>query len=382
MRKGVKITLGILTILLVMGVIYLSPVFFWIYHLKSEIDKTEKLISQPETCRSAAIALARVCQSDPNFFTDDEWGCPAWMPRVILALDPSYMQITPTTARVEFGGGFHHFGYSLRLDESLLTISTNKWVLSLYREESPDITLCSVELPKSEHVESAAMIDNAVAEYKRRTMSKKVNREVISSRLLFLLKHHQDQKAIDSIYEFAGLSSANYVDQILAFILDYPLNPDAAGRLLAWADTRNDFTSWIYVAYAYAAVNDWDSAEKYVLRALQKPIDDPEWTVYNARAKCLPLCVKLCRAGQFSTCEKLCNGLLKYSGAGTAYEKQLKYLSDAAKKGIRPPDKPEDESLGLQQGCDPLEKIDMEKLKAIKSRFAGVKTLETKPSDK
>jgi tetratricopeptide (TPR) repeat protein len=221
-------------------------------------------------------------------------------------------------------------------------------------------------MPKTEHVELAQFVDQAMAEYRRRAADDPDDAET-RSRINFLLKHGQDRRAIESIHEFAAQYPHDWLDDVLAFVVDAPADPAASQRLDAWAGLENDFTSWLYAAYAHAEIGDWDGAERCVSKALESNVEDPRWGRYNARAKGLPLCLRLCRAGRFSACEKLCKALLKYSGTGSTFGPELKYIQDLAQRRVKPSTRPSEEPPGLLKGCDPFENLDLARLKAASS---------------
>src|SRR5688572_30175532 len=57
--------------------------------------------------------LCQTCRAHPDWFDDAPPLAPAWTPDVLLKHKPTWVTVEPDGARVEFGGGFHHFGYTL-----------------------------------------------------------------------------------------------------------------------------------------------------------------------------------------------------------------------------------------------------------------------------
>ena len=108
MKRGVWIGIGIVVI--VLGLIFAAPSCF-VLSIIRQIAGAEAAVTDPAAYSAAATSLARLCQSDPFLFCDEPPLAPAWTPPEILKLHPTWVEISPDEARIEFGGGFHHFGY-------------------------------------------------------------------------------------------------------------------------------------------------------------------------------------------------------------------------------------------------------------------------------
>jgi hypothetical protein len=86
--------------------------------IQAQIAAAESKVTALAAYEPAAKSLALLCQSDPFFFRDEPPLAPAWTPPEVLKLGPTWVTITPDGAHVEFGGGFHHFGYELKRDNA------------------------------------------------------------------------------------------------------------------------------------------------------------------------------------------------------------------------------------------------------------------------
>jgi hypothetical protein len=333
----------------------------WAMSQGSGIAEREAQVTEPTACQPAAVALARLCQSDQAFFRDEEGVLPAWAPAEVLRLNPASVEIAPEGATVEFGGGFHHFGYRLKRDAQSASDEENAWTLYFYCEADGESPLHKFALAKSERVELKEFIDGTMREFERRSADGANDRDV-RERVRFLLKHCQTQRARDSIHQYAARDPHDWLDQTLAFLIDQPGDPSAGARLEAWAAGQADFTGWLFAAYAHDAAGDGDSAERCVTRALEHKPNDPPGSGSNARHRGAPMCVALYRAGRYRTCMSLCDALLSYPGSGDYREAELLKTYNLAQQATsQPPDK--EAAPTLDEPFDPFEGIDLDALK-------------------
>ena len=149
-----RVIIVILWGLLAAALIVVGSIAVMVISTHRGIASAEARISAPKACQPAAIALAKLCQSDARFHSHGSFSPPPWTPREITALSPSWLEIAKDEARVEFGGGLHHFGYELKLDTSKSTETENAWVLSFYSETADARLLYAFTLAKNAHIES------------------------------------------------------------------------------------------------------------------------------------------------------------------------------------------------------------------------------------
>lgn len=90
-------------------------------------------MSDPSVYRSAALALAHACNRAVDELTYWRGDAAPWLPPEVLKLSPNYVAIRKSGARVEFGGGFLHFGYLL-FREPYGTGPGDDWSLFIYQE--------------------------------------------------------------------------------------------------------------------------------------------------------------------------------------------------------------------------------------------------------
>jgi hypothetical protein len=152
--------LGILVFLVgvVVGGVIISPVgqiYLGVRKAKREIAKKIVQLSEPANYEPSGVALARLCQSEKSFYRGSTFE-PVWAPAEIRAMKPSWILMDPDWAHVEFGGGFHHFGYRLDRDKEASDVAgslNSHWTMTLHNDMGRDKVLYKFTLAKSERLE-------------------------------------------------------------------------------------------------------------------------------------------------------------------------------------------------------------------------------------
>src|SRR5687768_12083223 len=107
----------ILLLVSLLGVIFFtSPgrMFLGVFVGMKHIRVMESRLRKPEIYQPVALRLATYCQSDRTLFP--QYLSHAWLPAELAQVGHGRTTISTNHARVEMGGGFHHFGYRLELD--------------------------------------------------------------------------------------------------------------------------------------------------------------------------------------------------------------------------------------------------------------------------
>ena len=143
--KKWKITVN-LTWGLFLCFVFLNPVSLSVIRFGIQVNLAESLICRPKMYLPAGETLALYCQSFPvlqSHFKSANYGDYVMLDRTWLPEEFHDYKGSPRitifinngqSASVEFGGGFHHFGYSLALDSEASSPATNVWHLSMYSE--------------------------------------------------------------------------------------------------------------------------------------------------------------------------------------------------------------------------------------------------------
>jgi tetratricopeptide (TPR) repeat protein len=343
-----------------------------INQIRNQIVSAEGKVTNKPAYQPAARALALLCQSDPFFFLDEPPLTPAWTPPEILKLGPTWVHIDKDGASVEFGGGFHHFGYQLKRKPQRDTATQNCWVLDFYSEDNPTKRLTTFSVNKTDHIERTEFINRALAEFERRAALLQANSKTVPERIVFLLKFDEAQKARDSIHHCATASANDWMDQMLAYIVDHRVNPAGAAKQLdAWAAKMNDFSAWLYAAYTYGITDNAGDLDRCAQSALKFHVNDPDWCDGNARYRGVSVCIQLLRAKRYNTCAALCDTLMDYTDAGKYHLPELTKIHDLAKanKGSENPP-------ALENGTffDPFHGIDLSRLTIANSTTQAAAT--------
>jgi hypothetical protein len=363
-------------VVFVLGAVLLTPVCF-VLLIMWQTNQSEAAVTDLVVCEAAAKPLARLCQSDPFLFRDEPVFAPAWTPPEVLKLHPTWVEIQPTGARVEFGGGFHHFGYALSRDTAADTPTRNGWKLEFYSEDASNRLLKAFTLDKSDHLEIREFIDQAMAEFRRRSLAGG-GEQAVQERLALLLKFDEVEQARKSIHEFAAASALDWPDQLLALVIDDKVDPIASKRLDAWAGDKGDSSAWLLAAYVYGLAGDDEALERSVKSALTKPLDEPEWLSYNARYRGAVVCLQLFKSHRYATCAALCDTLL--AGRPDSYlAVELNALRDTARRANPTNPPPPAPTIAEGELFDPFKGIDLRRLIITPGKAAESQPLPADP---
>lgn len=238
-------------------------------------------------------------------------------------MNPTWVNIAPDGASVEFGGGFHHFGYLLEPADSPTGSNPNTtWILSFYSETSQTRELGRFSLTPDNVLMKEQFVEQTMLELDRRIAAGNGCRitsddDASIQRCKFAIKHNQVGRLQDAIRETARRNDVAWRDVLLVFVIDFPADSTGATeRLRQWAASKADFSAWLMAAYAFNIVGELDAAEAAVLQACKFPADDPPWAGWNVRARGYSMCRQLYAAGKTKTCATLCDSVLAYQGSG------------------------------------------------------------------
>ncbi|MBE9129010.1 MULTISPECIES: hypothetical protein [unclassified Coleofasciculus] len=155
----VKISLILFGLLVIGTVAYIAPiatVFLWADAMHREISRNEEYMQQPEVYESVGRTLVLYSQSDPKLFPEGEIDS-AWLPAELHHIGGAFYEFDSSGSRIEMGGGFYHYGYSLVLDKQTSTSNPNVWNFSFYSEGSSTKLLETFSLPASETISAEVL---------------------------------------------------------------------------------------------------------------------------------------------------------------------------------------------------------------------------------
>lgn len=313
--------------------------------LFAPVARQEAALKSPAMAKASGRELARLCQTckaHPDWFADEPPLAPAWTPSVILAKDPRWVSIEPEAARVEFGGGFHHFGYQLATGPNTASAGGQAaWVLSFYSEDAAEVVLDRFTLAADDVLTEQQFVDRALGELDRRIATNEDARLMgdpdsyaTVQRCKFALKHHSADRLRAAIRKSAAHNVGDWRDVLLAYLIDRPADASGAmDRLRQWATARNEFSGWLMAAYAFDEAGDAAAERDAVTRACRFPADDAGWVCGNARYRGLALCRRLYARGLLTECATLCDMLLAYTGSQNYLASEIGAIRAACRDG-------------------------------------------------
>lgn len=351
-KTVILIVVAMLAVAFLVPAVRVSCIFWWVIMSERVIDQKISDLSQPAVYEPAGKELARLCQSDPALFVDTEVFQPAWTPAVILPHDPTWVDIQPDRASVEFGGGFHHFGYELTRSAGD-TPTTNRWTLSLDNETGGATPLYTFDLDKTEQVTKQQFIDDAMAEFDRRADAYGMHESIVD-RVKFLLRVDLADHAREVIGASREKSDRHMIEYMLAYVIAEPGDRDAADNLEGWAVREASYMSWLHVAYTYHATGEIDAMERSVERALDaittQDASEPNDGIRSYLG--LPMAYHLHDAGRRDTCLRLCDAMLQSDGEDDYLRAGVLSIRDGQPGSFDP-----------SRLFDPFEGIDLKKLR-------------------
>jgi len=334
------------------ALVFFSPLrmFVAIPIAMHQIHKLEDRMQQQEICQIAATNLSLYCQSLELLQITNEIGASRLPPPIPQLGSPSAI-FSSNYAAVIFGGGFYHYGYWLNLDSAKSGGGNNVWQLSLRREESPDVLLCTCTLPETARYPVTQFLSNSLAEYDSRIKASPDDLELYKGKLNLLLQFNRSQVR-PACTNFINLVPDHWWPRLTLALLDAGAGhfDDASTNLVKFVESQPSYSSFIYLAYFYQTTDKPDAAAKAVEKAVSYPIVDLKDDQNNTECRGYSAGVYLFQAGKYSTVVKLCDALLPVTINGNyakAALSDLKSAANTALTGGSPAFKPSGEVLGF-----------------------------------
>jgi hypothetical protein len=162
---------GLTVLLCAIVVVCVSLLRSW-YHnsVFGRIDRSRQALIQPENYKPAAVALARLVQTDPVLLKADGGGIlPDWTPPELGRLGPLEITIQSDGGYMTTTGGLAEFtGYKVELDKSKSTATTSEWTLILAGIQVSDNEVYHFSLQKTDCYTEDELVRSALAELDRR----------------------------------------------------------------------------------------------------------------------------------------------------------------------------------------------------------------------
>jgi hypothetical protein len=341
----------------------LSPLrgFLWIPFGMLRISQRERSLQQSRIYLPASTNLALYCQSVSALnLTNHISG--AFLPQPLPSFEHAWGRFETNRAHIEFGGGFHHYGYNLTLDAWASTAQSNLWNLSFCRDGSPDRTLMRFALPSTALLSRGTYLSSALSDYASRIKSNPKDLSSHKGRIGVLLQLDRT-KVQEACQEAIRAMPGEWWPRLtLALWHSGQGKPrDAAKELVGYVERKPSYSRYIILAWYYQALEKPDEAAVAMEKAIQFPIIDLSGDQLNTEARGYSAAVYAYRSGKYQTVTKLCDALLLVRANGDYAKPALRSLraaAQAAQAGQPERFQPDENILGF----DPYAGLDLNKL--------------------
>jgi tetratricopeptide (TPR) repeat protein len=245
-----------------------------------EIDAAEREMQQPAFYQPVVRDLALFCQTYGSAFQDAKITEveKAWLPDSAQKLSCWYCAIGSDYLSLEFGGGFHHFGYNIILDKRASNPTERIWRLSFYSEDKNNdepIELTTIGLSSS--AMCSDFLRTALAHYRQETSKSPKDLSIYQHQLLFCMKFAQYDEAVQSLERAEQNLPEDWWPQFALDVVGNRLgNRLEQNRFERWVHDHPTYLSYACLVWLYKLENDPSEAAKAGKMMLQfVPRDDP-----------------------------------------------------------------------------------------------------------
>ena len=262
----------------------IAPVItaFVAMHLSfEEIEREEQEMRLPGSYQPVAKDLALFCQTYGSPFHDAKITEveKAWLPDSAQKLKCRSCYIGPDYLSLEYGGGFHHFGYNVELDKGASNPTERVWRFSFYSEDKNNdnpIELTTIRTPAT--ATCGDFIRTALGHYGQEVSEFPNVLSIYQRQLLFCMKFARYNDAIQCL-ETARQNLPG--DWWPRFALDLVENKSGnqQNRFERWVGDHASYLSYACLVWLYKLENKPSDAARAGQMMLQfEPKDDPLFT--------------------------------------------------------------------------------------------------------
>lgn len=350
----------------VLAALALNPIgcfFIGVVLSVGQIRKAESAMRDPKVFEQVAERLALYCQSDQSLFP--QYLNYAWLPEDLNAVRHGWASVSTNYAHVEMGGGFHHFGYRLKLDIDASSPKTNVWQLHMYSEGSSDRHLKTLHVGAERHFLPDEMLTMVIDGFDAQILRKPHDERAHQGKIQTYLRFDQVDQARDACRSMLKAMPDNWWPVLVNALILAEENSfnQAEEFMLQWVGNRKNFFRYMDLAYFYQLLGNAGKAAEAMRQSTQYTGNVPWGHGGNAEHRGWTAAMFAYEAGEYATVVQLCDHLLKVKINGDYAKPRLREMRMAAIKaeqapGEAPPLKWAD---GLRP-FDPFEDIDIEKL--------------------
>ena len=363
---GCVIAVGILATLGILSVVALKPIagavlsaFLGMGHIR----ESESAMRDPKVYTPVAETLALYCQSAPSLFP--EYMNDAWLPEELNAIGHGRASVSTNYAHVEMGGGFHHFGYHLALDQDASTTGTNVWQLYMYSEGSEDQRLRTFPVDSTRRFLPDQLLSRVVAGLDKQILRKPDDASAHQSKIQTYLRFDRVDQAREACRSMLqSMPDAWWPVLVNALILTEEESRDQAEETLSvWVQKDENFFRYMDLAYFFQLTGKPDKAADAMRQSTGYTGNTPWGHGGNAEHRGYTAAMFAYQSGEYDAVVQLCDHLLKITVNGDYAKAGLRELREAAvtakKKPAHAPSLTWAEGIGP---FDPFEDVDIEKL--------------------
>lgn len=360
MKKAVTVIAVTLAIAAIAGVILLSPVGQIILGI-AQLNWMESRMRQRSVYDPVAQRLALYCQSDhkafPNHLTS------AWFPNELNEIGHGWGEVDTTSAHIEMGGGFHHFGYSLSLDASESSETVNVWNLRFYSEGSGESLLTAVSLPKSKRLTPDEIVTMVALGYDAQIAATPDNPRAHQEKIQMYLRFDRIEAARKACRSMLEKMPDDWWAVLTNALLDDSLDQktQAEQLIVDWVNKDSNYFRYLDLAYFYELTGQPGKASESIKKAIGFDANTEWGHGGNSEYRGYTAAMYAYQSGNYATCEGLCEKLLRVTINGNYAKRGLNDLlqsSQRAQRGEAPIVKWDEAILPF----DAFDAIDVEKL--------------------
>lgn len=341
-------------------IVLLSPVGHVILGV-GQIMRMEWAMRQPNVYGPVAKRLALYCQSDLQPFPDQLTD--AWFPSELRALGHGWGSIDSTSAHIEMGGGFHHFGYSLSLDPAASNATTNVWNLQMYSESSGRSNLTTVSLPKDKRLTPDEIMTLVAEGYNAQIAATPEKRRAYQEKIQMYLRFNRTAVARKTCRAMLEEMADDWWAMLVNSLLDASLGADgkAEQSIIDWVNKDRNYFRYLDLACFYQLTDQPARACDAIEQAVAFDANTEWGHGGNSEYRGYTAAMYAYESGNYAQCEQLCEKLLDVTINGNFAKRGLKALRRAAQNARRG-DIADVEWDDAILPFDPFESIDIEKL--------------------
>ena len=275
---------------------------------RRHIKRMETALREPNIYQPVAQRLASYCQSDQRLFP--EYLSYAWLPTELAQIGHGRCTIATNYARVEMGGGFHHFGYRLDIDPTASTSATNIWQLFLYREGSRDDHLMTLALSKGARIEADELAKLILGNIDREL--KDGNMDGYKSKVLVQLRFGRISDAAKTGQEWIRQQPDSWLARFTYAHLRCRLDDcdRASAEFANWVTEHQNFAHCVYLTLFHFREARTNDAVQAVRVALKQPFVEPPDTDGSKFYLGENAALIAYSAGDYDLCIAMCDKML------------------------------------------------------------------------